>query len=299
MKKMLLLSVLLHPAMRATPIIETIAQQFVEEKDGVKVVKPAVANLLRNDGLFADQDGSIALTDAAQKTKETWFNKEWVHTPSEEDMQKADRIDQGNVILKSLYQEEVKGEQADTIIAHGGVLPSVMKMFLAVEKVAGARRLIVVTEPTDPNIQRTPVENYEKAATMLEGHSFPIVTQEAKPQGGKEVVELVRQGFNVHDLEIKYVTKSGLPEFIKNEVAEPTKVVVASSYPQLESHILAFSAAGKENANWQVVGGVTAGAQEKLEELYDASSKEARYNFDRNNFARILHRLAEYYNNAQ
>ena len=179
------------------------------------------------------------------------------------------------------------------------MLPSVMKMFLAVEKIAGANRLIVITEPSDDNIKRTPLEQYEKAATMLKGHEFPVATQETKPNNGKEVVELVRQGFKTKNLEITYVTKNGLPDFVKNEIKESTKVAVASSYPQLEAHILAFSSAGKDNPNWNVVGGVTAGDQKDLECLYDASSEEARYKFDCNNFARILHRLAEYYNNAQ
>lgn len=298
MKKVFALSLLLHASLQAT-IVDTIAQHIVEEKDGQKVVKPAVAELLRNDGLFTQQGGPIALKDAAEETKRTWFNKEWVHTPTQEDIQKASRIDKGNELLSTLYQEKIEGQPADMILAYGGVLPSVMKMFLAVERVAQARKLIVVVEPTDQNIERTPLAAYEKAATLLEGHTFPVVTQETKPQNGKEVVELVRKGFVNPNLEIQYVTKKDLPTFVKNEIKEPTNVVVASSYPQLEAHILAYALLSKENPNWQVVAGVTAGEQPKLEQFYDASSKEARYNFDRNNFARILHRLVEYYNNAQ
>jgi len=297
---MLLITLLLNASSYAMhSIVDNIAQNIIEEKDGITVVKPAVAALLRNDGLFTQNSDPIPLNDAAEETKRTWFNKEWVHTPTQEDMEKAGRIDQGNEILSALYHENIEGQPADTIIAYGGVLPSVMKMFLAVEKVAEVRRLIIVTEPTDQNVEKTSLENYERAATLLKGHEFPVVTQETKPHNGKEVVELVRQGFVNPNLEITYVTKKELPNFVKDEIKEPTNVVVASSYPQLEAHVLTYAALSKENPNWQVVAGVTAGAQPDLESFYDAFSKEAHYNFDRNNFARILHRLAEYYNKAQ
>lgn len=309
MKKCLILSLLFSASSYAMhSIVDDIARNIVEEQEGIMVVKPAVAALLRNDGLFTENSNPISLNDAVQATQKTWFNKEWKHNPTEEDMQKSSRIAQGSALLSTLYNQEINGKQeADAIIAHAGVLPSVMKMFLAVKKASEnthARKLIVVLSNeqfNDATVQGTSLDQYNLASTLSgEGNAFPVVTAETKPLNQKSVVQLVHQGFanQLPNLTIEYVDKKNLPAFAQ-AVQEPTRVAVAASYPQLEAHVLTFASLAKDNKNWQVASGITAGPQPDLECLYDAEQPEAHYKFDRNNFARILHRLAEHYSKAQ
>ena len=100
------------------------------------------------------------------------------------------------------------------------------------------------------------------------------------------------------DLSIEYVEKKKLQEFAQT-FTNPTRGTVASSYPQVEAHTLTFTSLTKGNPNLQIVSGVTAGAQEKFEELYNTQSREEEYNFQRNNFGRIFFRLQEHYSSAK
>lgn len=309
MKKMLLICALLHPSLQTSPIIDEIAKNFVEKQGDTLVVTPNVAELLRNDGLFVETTGPISLKDAAEKTQRTWCNKEWKHTATEEDIQKSSRIAEGTRLLNTLYREQIATQdlQSDIIIAHAGVLPSAIKMFLAAQKAydaTDARTLFVVTsnEPfNNDNIKQTPLDAYTQAATLLgSDYTLPAVTEDSKPTTEREVVELVRQGFaqQMPDLKIEYIEKKKLPAFAQT-FDRTTKGMVVSSYPQVEAHALSFSSLTKSNPNLKIVAGVTAGPQDKYEQLYDAQSKEERYNFDRNNFARILYRLQEHYSAAK
>ena len=317
MKKMLLLSMLLHPLLQATPIIDEIAYEFIEKKDNVLVVKSDVAELLRNDGLFAetaarnynpfhDTSTPISLNDATEQTQRTWFNKEWKHTASEEDRQKSARIAKGSQLLSSLHRTGInlQSDSADAIIAHAGVLPSVLKMLLAAEfayNFTGAQTLYVVTanEPfNNDSIRKTPLDTYATAAQLLDNdHILPAVTIENQPQNEREVVALARQGFatQMPDLTINYVDKKDLSAFVQT-FEKPTRVTVAASYPQLEAHMLTFALLATENPHFQVVSGVTCGRAAEFEPLYNTKeSPEETYNFNRNNAARIFDRLAKYY----
>lgn len=284
-------------------IPDEIASRLVRRQDDGKVyVNGAVGALLRNDGLFPEEQTEITLSEAVQATQRTWFNKAWQHAATEEDRAKKQRIALGSSLLRSLHRAAINpDEKADLVIAHGGVLPSALKMFLAVQvayEQQGARKLVVVNGSEDFNlkmIRKAAVQDYKTAAKILgSAYQFPEITDANKPENGKQVAQFAYEGFKAHlpGLTVEYIDKKDLPAYTQS-LAQPTRATVAASYPQLEAHLLTFAALG--NDNFKVVAGVTNSAcDDELEVLYDAQTPEEKYNFERNNFARVLNRIAEH-----
>ena len=309
MKSLLFVSMFIPTAlcaMQEKSIVQVITDQFVQKDRDKVVLTPIVAQLLRNDGLYTDTTDSIPLADAVQQTQATWCNKEWNHTATEEDKKKAARIDNGMAIIQRLHRPQIiaNWRNANIAIGHAGVLPSVIKMFLAMNDLYfsdDTTKLTVVlsNEPfNNQAIENTPLASYDQAGEIVhklnEKVTLPAVVDASKPKTQKDVVELVRIAFAdaIPDLEVTYVNKEILPAYAQS-IKQKTRVAVVSSYPQLEAHALTFAALTKKNPNFDVITAYTAGECKEFEPLYDTQSKEEEYNFVRNNFARVLYRIQE------
>ena len=101
------------------------------------------------------------------------------------------------------------------------------------------------------------------------------------------------------NLSIEYVEKKTMAEEFAQRFTSSVRGTIVSSYPQVEAHALTFTLLTRGNSKFQIVSGVTAGPQERFEELYNTQTPLEKYNFDRNNFARILFRLQEHYSSAK
>jgi hypothetical protein len=307
-KKLISLSLFVCLQAHSGHFTNAISEKFISIKKETITVTPVVADMLRNDGLFLTTSDNILLKDAVAETQKTWFNKEWRHAASEDDKAKGSRINKGTALLAQLYHTQINAPDSfkhlkpTLMIAHGGVLPSVIKMFLgakiAYDREAVHKLFVVVSnEPFNHNIIKgTPASAYTTASKILNHDSLSTITEENKPQTPQAVVELVHKAFyaQMPKLEIRYIDKKQLSDVVKS-LQKPEYVTVISSYPQLEAHALTFAALSKENAEWQAISGITAGPLTQFDALYDTQTPEDHYNFDRNNLARILFRLAELY----